>query len=248
MEERQKYRKTHFCKKTAIWTLEIFHILRRTIFHSILGLNKNPPKHYSNYEIGGKIPTILIPGITGTWAYMKKLGDEISRQGYPVYTIPELCNNLFEIPKSAEVLKKLIEKLKQKGATRIILVAHSKGGLIGKYFLTHYNKGKEVIGMIAVSTPFSGSAISEFIPHRAFRELRASSKVILDLQKHSEVNRLIMSVYPEYDTMVRSGKESYLRGAAENIEVPICGHNLIFSNKILHKAVLSAVEEMNKKL
>ena len=85
---------------------------------------KNPPKGYV------KNPIVLIPGLGCRWAGVKHLADFIESKGFPIYVVKELGDNLFEIPYSAKLVKKVIEDNDLRNA---ILVGHSKGGLIGKY-------------------------------------------------------------------------------------------------------------------
>src|SRR5258708_5858102 len=234
----------HIAKKTHTWLKEIVQIFHGAV---IMNIYTEPPRHYLGYTIAGKVPVILIPGILGKWGYMKELGDKLSLRGHPVYIIPELEMNIFSIPfsakmlralviravptpfhvqprviKGAETVRKFIEQKNLKGA---IIVAHSKGGLIGKYLLSHYNPDHRVLGMVTISTPFAGSALAKFIPHQAFKELKTDSEIIADLERHKKTNSQIISVFPEFDTHIWSKSGSYLQGAADNIQVPVGGHN-----------------------
>jgi len=228
-------------------------------------IHREPPKHYLGYVVQGKVPVILVPGILGTWSFMKTLGDKISLQGHPVYVVPELGHNIYSIPSStktlrsivvhvipkrghivpkvahgAQAVRKLIEKENLSGA---VLVAHSKGGLIGKYLLAHHNADHRVLGMVAIATPFSGSAMAKLIPHDSFRELHADSEIIHDLERHRAANAQIISIIPEYDNHVWAAQGSFLEGA-ENIEVPVSGHHkVLFSGKVL-KIVLQSIEKI----
>ncbi|MBI4085886.1 MAG: hypothetical protein HY433_01420 [Candidatus Liptonbacteria bacterium] len=250
-----------FHKKAAAWARELKHIFRGASLNII---HREPPAHYLGYTVAGKVPVILIPGIFSRWGYMKHLGDAISLRGHPVYIIPELHNNLFSVPSSAKILRSLITHIvpmsghivsrtsrsaetirkfiQEKGLKDVIIVAHSKGGLIGKYFLVHHNADRRVLGMIAVATPFSGSALAKLIPHGAFKELMTDSKVIHDLKTHKEVNKNIVSIFPEYDTQIWAERGSFLDGA-ENIEIPVAGHTVLFDKKI-HDAVINAIDKM----
>lgn len=42
---------------------------------------------------------------------------------------------------------------------RYVLVAHSKGGLVGKLLLSHHNEDRTIHGLVAVNTPFAGSPL-----------------------------------------------------------------------------------------
>ncbi len=251
----------HVGHKVGAWTNDFVQLFRGPIINEFY---KEPPEHYLGYTLDGRVPVILIPGILNRWGYMKKLGNKISLLGHPVHIVPELGLNISNIPSSARLLHSLVVQLtpknrrmlpdvqkdaeairkhiEAKNLKGIVLVAHSKGGLIGKYLLAHHNHDGRVLGLIAVATPFSGSALVKMIPHSSFTELKMDSKIISDLQKRSEVNRQIVSIYPEYDTHIWAPKGSYLEGA-ENIEVPVHGHSVL-DKKEIQTAVLKAVEKI----
>ena len=210
-------------------------------------VHKNPPQHYLGYKIEGKIPVVLIPGILGTWSFMKKLGDAISLEGHPVYVLPKLGYNLKSIPSSAEVLRTLLNELIEKENVRgVVLVAHSKGGLIGKYLLAHLNQDGRALGLVAIATPFSGSSMAKLVPLGPFSELDTGSSVIEDLQQHAEVNTKIISIVPEYDNHVWAEEGSRLSGA-ENIEVNVHGHHKVVFDAKVQDIVLHSIEEITKK-
>lgn len=250
----------HLHGKAGAWAKEFIQLFRGPI---VMELYRKPPEHYLGYVLDGKVPVILIPGILNKWGYMKKLGDKISMLGHPVHIIPELGTNLDTIPSSAKTLHKIVLRvvpaahrhihehaealrayLEKKDIRGAVIVAHSKGGLIGKYFLAHFNTDTRVLGMVAIATPFSGSALAKLIPHRAFKELHNESQVIKDLQQHNGINKKIISVYPSYDTHIWAPEGSYLPGA-ENIEVPIGGHSVVDNGQV-QEAVIAAVERITR--
>lgn len=249
-------------KKIMSWVSDYGYMVRgatTSIFYN------KPPKHYLEYTVKGKVSVILVPGILGKWGFMKNLGDKISLAGHPVYIVPELGYNVYSIPSSAKMLrsvvshifsnkghttpdvsrgaksvKNIIEKHKLEG---VVLVAHSKGGLIGKYLLAHQNSDNKVLGMVSIATPFSGSAMAKLLPLDPIRELLKDSKVLIDLEKHNEVNHKIISIYPEYDNHVWSENGSRLDGA-HNIEVPVRGHHRVIFDKKVQDIVLKSIEKI----
>lgn len=230
----------------SLWARDYFYLARGGV---AMLWHRDPPAHYLDYVIPGKVPVILIPGIMGKWSFMKELGDRISLNGHPVLVVPDLKYNLFSIPYAAEILRGAMDafpKLHVKGAVpaaaqRIAIVGHSKGGLIGKYLMVHYNVDNMVCGMVAIATPFSGSRLARMVPHRAFRELAPEHTLIRDLENHREVNKKIISIIPEYDNHIWAPQGSFLEGA-ENIRVPVEGHHkVLFSPEVGHE-VLRALE------
>ena len=229
-------------------------------------IHKNPPKHYLDYILPGKAPVILIPGILLRWSFMKHLGDHISLAGHPVYIVPGLKSNLYSIPisakrlrtivvrvipklghgapnlpRSSEIIRGFLEKYNIKGA---VLVAHSKGGLIGKYLLVHNNRDHRVKGMVAIATPFSGSSLAKLISHGSFKELRGDSAILHDLASHPLVNQQIISLIPQFDNHVWAEKGSFLEGA-ENIVVDVSGHHKILFDKEVQDKVLESIEKIS---
>ncbi len=252
-------------KKILSWITDYGYMIRGTADALVY---RKAPHHYLGHVIEGKVPVVIIPGVLGRWGFMKNIGDKISLAGHPVYIVPDLGYNIYSIPSSASILrsvilnafpkrdkmvpnfskasndiKKVIENNDLKG---IILVAHSKGGLIGKYLLAHENKDNKVIGMISIATPYSGSAMANLVPLDPIQELRADSKIITDLEKHMDINSKIISICPEYDNHVWSENGSVLQGA-ENIHVPVHGHHKVIFDKSVQETILHAIEKITER-
>ena len=171
------------------------------------------------------------------------MADHISLLGHPVYVVPKLGNNIGDIPSGAKKVREVIEENKLKN---IVIVAHSKGGLITKYLLIHEDPEQKVKGLIAIATPFHGSSIGKFIPHYSVQELTKDSDIIHYLAEHSEVNGKIVSIIPSYDNAVWRDKGSHLEGAMQNIEVEIPGHNLILKDKKVWTIVVEWIEKITR--
>lgn len=228
-------------KKVQNWVVDYRYMLQGAALGVI---HRNPPAQYLGHVVAEKAPVVLLPGILGKWSFMKHLGDRISQEGHPVYIVPGLGYNLRAIPDAAQIVRTVIDSIADhpKG---IVLVAHSKGGLVGKYVLAHHNADGRARGMVSIATPYTGSAMAKLVPHKAFKELREDSKVIQDLEQQSEANDKIVSIIPEYDNHVWSARGSFLPGAADNITVPVSGHHkVIFSAPVL-EATLSAIEKFS---
>ena len=254
--------KTH--KKIMSWLSDYTYMIKGATESLIY---RKPPEHYLGHIAEGKIPVILIPGVLGKWGFMKNLGDKISLAGHPVYIVPDLGYNIYTIPISAKMLRSVVVRAfrkkdaadpyisKNSSAVRkiiernnldgVILVAHSKGGLIGKYLLAHQNKDNKVLGMVSIATPYSGSAMAKLVPLDPIQELRDDSKIITDLERHTNVNSKIISICPEYDNHVWAEKGSHLDGA-RNIDVPVHGHHKIIFDRNVQYVVLSCIEKITK--
>lgn len=228
-------------KRSVYWLIDTLYFVNgrtKMFFH------RNPPKHYLGYVAEDKNPVILLPGIANKWGFIKNLGDKISLVGHPVYIVPKLGYNLHDIPKSAKIVTELIEENNLKN---VIVVGHSKGGLIGKYLLIYNNKDNRIKGVVAIASPFSGSKLLNLVPHKAYSELHKDSNLMKNLMAHKEVNGDIISIFPVFDNLILSSEGSYLEGA-ENVEVKgIKGHHKIIFDKKITELVFTAIEKLSKK-
>ena len=193
-----------------------------------------PPKDYI------KSPVVIIPGVGARWAGIKSLSDFIAKEGFSVYVVKELGDNLFEIPYSSEIVGKVIE---EKDLNNVILVGHSKGGLIGKHLMINDTR-KKVKGMISIASPFSGSKLANFLVIRRWKMFATTDPLILDMQKNTDVNKRIISISPSYDTLVWHKNKSNLEGALENLTLPLNGHLDMIYKELLHEKVIECIKKI----
>jgi hypothetical protein len=226
-------------KKIKIWVHDYLYMVHGAM--STLVYVK-PPEHYRGYVVGGKVPVVIIPGILGKWSFMKKIADTISHLGHPVYVVPNLGYNLYSVPESSAMVNEVIKK---ENLTNVILVAHSKGGLIGKHVLIHHNSSNAILGMVSVATPYSGSSMAKLLPYDPVRELLKDNSTIRDLQSHEQVNSKIVSICPLYDNHVWAEEGSHLKGA-KNIDVDVHGHHKIVYDKEVIRNIVVSIEEITQ--
>jgi triacylglycerol lipase len=198
---------------------------------------------YNNSAAGpNKPPIIILPGIGSSWSSLKDFIDFAHNSGYPVYAVPALKFNFFSIPDSTSAVRKLID---DEQLSRVIIVGHSKGALIGKYVIDHCNQDQKILGLVAVAAPFRGSGYAKYFPFRSYTELLPTSHSIKTLMNHSHMNHRIISIYPEWDNKINSELGSHLQGARKNVKVAIKGHDVIMSDKTVWKDILEYIEELN---
>lgn len=217
--------------KLTYWIIDYYYLFLGKLMSLFF---TNPPPDYLNHVVKGKNPVILIPGNSNKWGFLKKMSDTISHLGHPVYAVDKLKSNLFDIPTSAKIVREIIDKNNLKN---VILLGHSKGGVVGKYILIHNNKDNKVSRLISIAAPFSGTSISNNLPNKSFKELSTKSKIIKEINSNKTVNSKIVSIMPEFDNHVWSDKKSNLEGAL-NIIVPIKGHHkIVFDKDVINKII-----------
>lgn len=237
------------------WTLDYLYAGRQqlaSLFRASL------PARYGAGDPGLPL-VVLLPGVYEGWLFLEPAAARINALGYRVVSVPGLGLNLRSVPDSAALVTKFLSQLgESEGDSGCILVAHSKGGLIGKRVmldaaLSHdatlkHDAGAtvpappspvEVLGLVSVATPYSGSPYARYLLSRTLRDFSPMDAALLALQAETALNHKVFSIYPEFDPHIPGG--SALDGAV-NIELPVAGHFRTLRDETVLDAVTKAVE------
>lgn len=179
---------------------------------------------------------VLLPGVYETWQFLKPIADRLNAAGHPIHVVRSLGYNVRDIPLSARTVASF---LVEHDLRHVVVVAHSKGGLIGKYLMTIGDVEGRVDRLVAINTPFSGSAYARYIPLRSVRVFAPTEPTLAMLAARVERNERITSVFACFDPHIPEGSE--LAGA-HNVLLPIMGHFRPLGHLLLIDAVISAVD------
>ncbi|WP_111720239.1 triacylglycerol lipase [Homoserinimonas sp. OAct 916] len=172
----------------------------------------------NDYRSGQKRPVLVIPGVWERWSFMLPLVRAAHSAGHPVFVVTALGGNRAPVDESAQTVAAFIQA---NDLEDVLIVAHSKGGLIGKYVMAYRDERCRITGMVAVSTPFNGSNYARFLMLPSLRAFSPDDPTVRRLAASREVNPRIVSVYAQFDPHIPGG--SGLLGA-QNIELPTGGH------------------------
>ena len=181
-----------------------------------------------------KAPILLIPGVYENWRFMKPVADMLYQKGHPVHVVSSLGYNVGDVESMAAIVQGYVVMHKLEN---YIIVAHSKGGLVGKYLLATTPED-QIKGVIALNSPFAGSRYAYLLPIRALRVFLPNSPILSTLAANTIVNKKIVSIYGIFDPHIPKG--SYLEGA-KNVQLLTRGHFKIMKDRRVHKAVRDAV-------
>jgi len=190
----------------------------------------------ARYGQGSERPVVILPGVYETWRFLRPIADELNRRGHPVHVMRSMGVNRDTIPATARRVADEVAALDLRG---VALVAHSKGGLIGKHLLAYDDPDGRLDRLVAVATPFGGSRLARYAVGSTLRAFLPGDPVIQSLAAENAVNSRITSIYPRIDPNIPEG--SRLEGAT-NVEIPIWGHFRILTSAEALAAVVSAVE------
>jgi hypothetical protein len=198
----------------------------------LAGLRRHDPSRLSS---GTRRPVLLLPGVYESWRFLEALGNHLNGLGHPVHVVPDFGRNLRPIPDMAALAGDFVEGHDLRD---VAIVAHSKGGLIGKTLMLEKDRGTRIASMVAINAPFSGSDYAHLVPIPALREFLPTARTIVALSGSSSANAHITSIYSSWDPIIPNG--SALVGST-NIELPVTGHFRILDRPDLLAAVERAV-------
>jgi triacylglycerol lipase len=177
-------------------------------------------------------PVVLLPGVYESWHFLLPIATLLHEHGVRVHVLPDLRNNRRPVPYAAEVLGRY---LVAHDLRDVVLVAHSKGGLIGKLAMLRQDPDGRIDSMIAVNTPFSGSAYARWFLAPSVRAFVPNDATILALAGELDVNARITSVHTGWDPHIPAG--SALEGA-HDVVLSTPGHFRPLADPDLHALLL----------
>lgn len=217
-------------KKLFYWALDYAYVLHwqlRSLF------SRTSPNQFR--QPGGE-SIILIPGVYESWRFMQPIARVLFEHGYDVHTLDGLGYNRSSIEDMASVVDTYIHS---EHLSRVTIVAHSKGGLIGKLALSTTDT---IQGLVTINTPFSGSKYAYILPFKQLRVFIPNSRILTMLAVLTHLNKKVSSIYGIFDPHIPGG--SVLDGA-HNIQITSArGHFRILNNPDVHAAVLTELESL----
>ncbi|WP_231562932.1 esterase/lipase family protein [Microbacterium mangrovi] len=181
-------------------------------------------------------PVVVIPGVWEPWGFMRPVIDAAHAAGHPVHVLPALGRNSRPVPATAQVVA---AHLAAHDLRDVVIVAHSKGGLIGKYVMTECDPDERVTRMVAICTPFAGSEYARFMALASLRAFSPSDPVTLALQEQLHANERITTITGVFDPHIPAIAD--LPGAT-NIVLPDGGHFRLLARPDVHEIVVDAAD------
>lgn len=186
------------------------------------------------FRTGERAPILVIPGVYESWKFLQPLIVALHERGHPVHVVDPLRHNRQPVTAGAALVTDYLERADLRD---VVLVAHSKGGLIGKHVMALGAAAHRIRGMVAAAAPFGGSRYAPLMVMPTLRSFSPRDATILALARETGVNARIVSVYGRFDPHIPGGSE--LAGA-HNVVVETGGHFRILA----HPRVIAEVAAM----
>jgi predicted alpha/beta hydrolase family esterase len=169
-------------------------------------------------------PIVVLPGVYETWRFLQPLIGAVHERGHPVHVVTAARRNSATVVRIAD---QVAAYLAEHDLNDVVLVAHSKGGLVGKQVMLLPEAAGRIRGMVAVATPFGGSRYARLMLGRTLRSFSPTDASIRALQSETGADARIVSVYARFDPHIPEG--SALAGA-KNVEIDTGGHFRILAD------------------
>lgn len=199
----------------------------------LLSAFKNKP---SSWNKGTKGNAILVPGFYESFHYLWKIADELNKLGYKIHLIED-----FKSTDKVEVASEKIEATVRKiNKGEIVLIAHSKGGVVSKYFLDNSKLSTKIKYSISIASPYNGSLLASSGHHNLF-ELKLGSSLIKNIQSNKTNLKKIYNFYPKFDNHIIPNSSMVLPGA-KNKMIDVNCHTRILESDLLIESILNIVD------
>lgn len=194
--------------------------------------------HKPQGNLAGR-PILMINGYLSfgsTWHYQRQRLIEAGLG--PVYTMN--VGSFKSIETYAKYVKERVDQIKaETGRSDITLICHSKGGLVGSYYATHFAEGTDVAEIITIGSPLSGTPVAYIGPGYDASEMRPNSDLVLRLRDKIRVSTTrffhIASKMDEVVPFSSAHPEGHHPHATKHMIEDIGHLGLVFSSRVADK-------------
>jgi triacylglycerol lipase len=222
----------------AVWWLQDYAYV---VYWQVRALITRATAEQLEAPASPRAPTVvMLPGVYESWQFMRPLALALFRHGYPVHVVPALGFNTGPVPDMARLVA---ADLARHDLRDVVVVAHSKGGLIGKFAMVSGDPDRRISALVAINTPFAGSRYARWIPLAAVRAFVPTDATLEALAVDEAVNARITSVATRFDPHIPGGSE--LAGAT-NVELATPGHFRALGDANLIPVILAALDRARR--
>lgn len=185
------------------------------------------------------LPVVLVHGVlcnAGVFAWtLRRLADESVAPVYALSYGPPLA----PIERFSAQLAELVEQAcRDTGATQVVVVAHSMGGLVARDYLRTHG-GRWVARVITIGTPHHGSRFAFLAAGQCLAQMRPGSAWLAALPD-APAAPPIVSLWSPHDSMVAPQTSAVLEGAT-NVAFLGIGHNALLRDPQVHARVVAEI-------
>ncbi|MEO8346283.1 MAG: alpha/beta fold hydrolase [Betaproteobacteria bacterium] len=188
------------------------------------------------------LPVVLLHGVgcnAGVWTGFKR---HLDSGGFgPVYAL-SYGPPLYSMELFADQLAIFIAEIRMAtGASEVVLVAHSMGGLVARAYMRRYGAG-HVRRLVTIGTPHHGSMLAWIMAGTSLAQLRPGNAWLAELNADASPAMVpAVSIWSWHDSMVAPQTSSRIDWG-ENIELSGVAHNALLDHPCVWAEVAAQIE------
>jgi len=202
-------------------------------------------------------PVLLLYGVFATRRTMEVLERRLRRDGYCVFSLdlgaPGRVFDTRGIDDLAELVREKVERMfsRHRGMGPLTIVGHSKGGLIGAYYVKRLGGDRRTRALVTLGTPHNGTkstwaALPMAVLDRSILQMLPGSRFVRRLLSGPwPAGVRFTSIYSRRDRLtIHPAAVVEPRGsrAVRNVEVD-CSHRGFLVRKTVYEAILRELRE-----
>lgn len=192
------------------------------------------------------VPVLLVHGVLCNAGIWRRLARYLREKGVDgVYGLsygPPLAS----IDSFAEQLARKIDAIVlATGAAKIVIIAHSMGGLVARAYMRAHGSGRTA-RVVTIGTPHHGSVLAWFCPGASLAQMRPGNAWLATLNDEKlDPSLRLVSLWSWHDSMVAPQTSSELPGAVD-VTLAGVGHNALLGDDRVFELVACEIEAARK--
>ncbi|HEU4816143.1 esterase/lipase family protein [Janthinobacterium sp.] len=210
----------------------------------------HPRLHAADNIAGQGLPVLLVHGYVCNRGYWAQLSRQLARAGiaHDGVDLEPIGADIEDfVPQVEQAIGALCART---GSDRVIIVAHSMGGLVARAWLRRYGAAR-VARIVTIGTPHHGTALANLAAGANARQMSridgAPSAWLAQLaaSETPETRALITSMYSHHDNIVAPQASAQLPGA-RNLAFGGIGHVALASDARVLRQLLAEITIKNE--
>lgn len=193
-----------------------------------------------------RLPVVLAPGAVGQdLLYWNVMQWRLEREGHPVYPLTFPRFSFGDHRESARLLAEKVEEVRaSEEADQVILVGHSMGGLVARWYLRYLRGSRDVAQLVCLGTPHQGTwAAYVGLPLKGARMVRPGSMFLEKLNDGGRAPDVpLLNIVSRFDTVVLPWRNALLKGEHVENRTHVGNHWSLLVSPRVHRWILEALE------
>lgn len=190
-----------------------------------------------------EVPIVLVHGWIHNRSAFLGMARALRRAGFRHIHAFDHNPLVYDIPEVAGMLAAEVERVRSvTGAEKVMVVGHSMGGLVARYYVQRLGGDEVVDTVITLGTPHRGTYAAHLAPGAAGPQMRPGSPILRVLEESSRPTEVRwVAVYSDLDLLILpavSAKLVHPALRAHNVRVNDLGHlSMLMSGEVLRVVV-----------